>query len=331
MKVSVFVPAHITGFFSIHENIDPLKKGSCGAGILIDKGVVTTIKTKPKNSNDKKNSENHEKENHVNITINGKNDPKNETISHKTIGLMNETLPLGLNYDISINHDIQVPIGAGFGTSASCGLGTAIGLSKLLKLPLSTTEAAKFAHIAEVNLGSGLGDVLSQTSKGIVIRKFPGAPGIGKVENISKTENNNQNYDNNDNNYNNDIIKDKPFSDTYVLTKTFGEIDTSSVIKNPFYVKKINEIGMALEKKIIAEPTIENFMKCSYEFSKKTNLMNEELQNLIEELNKKTMGASMAMLGNTIFTIVKKENIDNIEDLSQFTISQIYNDGIKVI
>jgi len=72
-------------------------------------------------------------------------------------------------------------------------------------------------------------------------------------------------------------------------------------------------------------------MKCSYEFSKKTNLMNEELQNLIEELNKKTMGASMAMLGNTIFTIVKKENIDNIEDLSQFTISQIYNDGIKVI
>ena len=330
MKVSVFVPAHITGFFSIHENINPLKKGSCGAGILIDKGVVTTIKTKQKSLNDEKNSENHMKENHVNITINGKYDPKNETISHKTINLMKKSLSLELNYEISIDHDIQVPIGAGFGTSASCGLGTAIGLSKLLKLPLSTIEAAQFAHIAEVNLGSGLGDVLSQTSKGIVIRKSPGAPGIGKVENINKTENNKPSYDN-DNTNNTNILKDNPFSDTYVLTKTFGEIETSSIIQNPFYVKKINKIGMAMQEKIIANPTIENFMKCSYEFSKNTNLMNEELQSLIEELNKKTIGASMAMLGNTVFTIVKKENISDIEDLSQFTLSKIYNDGIKII
>jgi len=319
MKVSVFVPAHITGFFSIHENTDPLKKGSCGAGILIDKGVFTTIKTKAKRLNDEKSSENH-----VNITINGKNDPKNETISRKTIHLMEKALSLELSCDIFIDHDIQVPIGAGFGTSASCALGTAIGLSKLLKLPLSTTEAGQFAHIAEVNLGSGLGDVLSQTSKGIVVRKFPGAPGIGKVENITKTEISNQVS-------HEDKIENNPFSDVYVLTKTFGKIDTSSIIQNPFYAKNINKIGISMQEKIIANPTIENFMKCSYEFSKKTGLINKELQSLVEDLNKKTIWASMAMLGNTIFIIVKKENIDNIKDLSQFTISKIYNEGIKVI
>ena len=44
MTVSLFIPSHITGFFSIENNPDPLKNGSCGAGFLLDRGVKTTIK-----------------------------------------------------------------------------------------------------------------------------------------------------------------------------------------------------------------------------------------------------------------------------------------------
>ena len=44
MTISVFIPAHITGFFSIENNQDPLKNGSCGAGFLLDRGVKTTLK-----------------------------------------------------------------------------------------------------------------------------------------------------------------------------------------------------------------------------------------------------------------------------------------------
>ena len=44
MTISFFVPAHITGFFSIENNTDPLKNGSLGAGFLLDRGVKTTIK-----------------------------------------------------------------------------------------------------------------------------------------------------------------------------------------------------------------------------------------------------------------------------------------------
>ena len=35
MKSSVFVPAHITGFFTIEDHYIDLKKGSLGAGFLI--------------------------------------------------------------------------------------------------------------------------------------------------------------------------------------------------------------------------------------------------------------------------------------------------------
>ncbi|MCL2687295.1 MAG: pantoate kinase [Methanobrevibacter sp.] len=313
MKVSVFVPSHITGFFTICENKDPLKKGSCGAGLLIDKGVTTTIKILSNSSNYK---------NPINIKINGKENSKNETIINKTLELIKNKFPFEEvfetmdknDYYISIENKVDVPIGAGFGTSASCALGTAMGLGKLLNLPLEKT--AQIAHLAEISLGSGLGDVIGQTSKGVVLRKSPGAPGIGKTISISSSMKDNEKSD---------------FSDIYVLTKTLGEIDTSSIIKNPFYKKNINNMGIAMQKKIILNPSLENFMKLSYEFAKNTNLMNENLSKIIDDLKQNSIGVSMAMLGNTIFALVKEENLNKIGNLDDFLISKIYTDGIKFI
>ena len=34
---------------------------------------------------------------------------------------------------VKIDHELEVPIGAGFGTSAACALGTALALSKILE------------------------------------------------------------------------------------------------------------------------------------------------------------------------------------------------------
>ena len=43
MSNSVFVPGHITGFFTIENHEISLKNGSCGAGFLLSKGGRTTI------------------------------------------------------------------------------------------------------------------------------------------------------------------------------------------------------------------------------------------------------------------------------------------------
>ncbi|WP_225370721.1 GHMP family kinase ATP-binding protein [Methanobrevibacter arboriphilus] len=199
-----------------------------------------------------------------------KKDPKNELITLKTIEILKPHIiknsgKFELKDDLLINHEINVPVGSGFGTSASCSFGTAIGLSKIFNLNLSNNQAGQIAHLTEVELGSGLGDVLSQTSKGIMIRTSPGAPGIGKTN----------------------IIRDKNnFSDVLILTKTFGEIDTSSIIEDPKMKKNINKFGLIMQERIINNPTIENFMDCSYEFAKKTGLMNKELLKIVNELKK---------------------------------------------
>ena len=41
--MSVFVPGHITGFFTIENHDVNLKNGSCGVGFLLNKGVKTTM------------------------------------------------------------------------------------------------------------------------------------------------------------------------------------------------------------------------------------------------------------------------------------------------
>ena len=106
--ISVFVPSHITGFFSIFDNENPLLKGSLGAGVLLDKGVITEIdKIEESDSNAPSKD--------LSIIINGKNDEYNEVIIRKTIDFMDNDFnkeEIQFNLDnIVINQTIQVPIG----------------------------------------------------------------------------------------------------------------------------------------------------------------------------------------------------------------------------
>ena len=134
--ISVFVPSHITGFFSIIDNEDPLLKGSLGAGVLLDKGVITEIGECGEFS----------------ISINGKKDEYNEVIILKTIELMKKDLGFDLD-NVLIKQTIQVPIGYGFGTSAASAIGTAICINEHFDLGLSIEECGKYAHLAEVEIG----------------------------------------------------------------------------------------------------------------------------------------------------------------------------------
>lgn len=290
--ISIFVPSHITGFFSIYQKSNKLLRGSLGCGVLLDKGVKTTISQVDDEG--------------IHIQINGKEDKYNETISKKTLDIINK------NYSISkylqrnkikgllINHEIEVPIGCGFGTSGASCLGIAIGLKEILDLPIDYTRGGQFAHLSEVSLNCGLGDVIAQMSKGIVLRIKPGAPGIGEVKSFK--------------------------SDYYIVSKALGQISTSSIITDSEFVEKITDVGIDAQKKFVENPSSENFIKSSYEFSKNSGLLNSEIQDMISELNEFCIGSSMAMIGNTVFGLC-----DDISTVSKdYMISKINNRGINI-
>lgn len=268
MKSSLFVPSHITGFFQIIDHLDPLRKGSRGAGIVLDKGVLTDVFIEDGEG--------------VEVIINGELDSKLSSITFKTIDLIKERFQLD-SKKINISHEFQIPVGSGFGVSAACALGTSMGIVKALKLPLTYNKAASIAHLAEIEMKSGLGDVIAEITGGLILRLKEGAPGYGRTDKILPDLTDGDGY--------------------YIISKTLGEIETSSIIEDPYWKKKINQTGKTLLHELLEKPDIQNFFKLSRRFAEETSLMSSELKEVISILEEETLGASMAMLGNTAFAL----------------------------
>ena len=340
--ISVFVPSHITGFFSIFDNENPLLKGSLGAGVLLDKGVITEIdKIEESDSNAPSKD--------LSIIINGKNDEYNEVIIRKTIDFMDNDFnkeEIQFNLDnIVINQTIQVPIGCGFGTSAASAIGTSICINEYFNLGLSIEECGQYAHLAEVSLGTGLGDVIAELSKGIVLRTNVGAPGYGEVKSIVPHEKSGFG------------VFESLKSDFYVITKTLGEISTASIIENEKHKKVITDVGLeiqdefnrkddgiiigskfknkfnvAVDSEFNEEETIKKFMKSSLAFAKKTHLINDDLLKIVHQLQGKVLGSSMAMLGNTVFSIANEDQKLKLEAeyYNEFDFYKLETEGIQI-
>lgn len=278
MSNSVFVPGHITGFFIIEDHDITLKKGSCGAGFLMSRGVRTTI------------SDSDELEIDVN--------QGDSTVIDEVLKIME------IDTDFKVTQDIQLPIGAGFGTSAASALSLTLALNEFLDLGYSTDLCGQIAHMAEVNLGAGLGDVIAQTGHGLVLRVEPGAPGIGKIKSFEH--------------------------DVFIAWKTFGAIETSSVIQNPRHHQVISDVGLKYLEYFEEKPSLKNFLDFSNRFSNETKLMSDEVKNLVDYFNSRPdiLGSSMGMLGNTVFAFAQNEDVFKNEEVENLHIDKLNNVGI---
>ena len=277
--MSVFVPGHITGFFNIENHDSKLKNGSCGAGFLLTEGVRTTVV---------------------------ESDVFDYVVNQGDDTVINEVLSI-LNLDetgFKVIQDIRLPIGAGFGTSAASALSLSLALNEFLDLNYSMELCGQIAHMAEVNLGAGLGDVIAQTGHGLILRTKPGAPGIGEIKSFSH--------------------------DIYVAWKTFGPIETSEIIRDPKHKKIISEVGAKYLEMFEEDPTLENFLAFSLRFSEETKLMTDEVKNQIDYFNSmdNILGSSMAMLGNTVFAFAYDEDAFKNMDVEGLHIDKLNNNGI---
>ena len=183
MNKSVFVPGHITGFFNIENHDVSLKNGSCGVGFLLSKGVRTTISPADK----------------LDVDVN----QGDETVIGEVLKI------LEIDDTFKITQDIQLPIGAGFGTSAASAFSLTLAINEFLDLGYSEELCGQIAHMAEINLGAGLGDVIAQTGQGLVLRTKSGAPGIGEIKSFRH--------------------------DVFIAYKTFGSINTADIIRDPHH------------------------------------------------------------------------------------------------
>jgi len=277
LEAKAFSPGHITCFFQICDApIDPLLKGSKGAGFSIEHGIITKVQVMPSDHTS------------IEISINGKVCEARVTETVVRLALDLALQKHGQEYDVKVIQEMQIPVGAGYGASGAAALSTALALNQALNLGLTKNNSAQLAHISEVTHKTGLGDVIAQNRGGIEIRLKPGAPGYGEI----------------------DIIPSECNFD--VVCGSVGKIETKEVLSNPEKRKKINDAGDKLVKELLNEASIHKLVSLSKKFTMQTGLASPTVIRTIRTLEDSGFPyCSMVMLGQSVFCFVSEKDSKN--------------------
>lgn len=164
MRVTAYCPGHITGFFLPCMHKDPLRTGSRGAGLCIDKGVTTTLTVE-------------EGAGSMELLVDGERRDA-PVVRSALVDMMGNT---GL--DVVAESTMDLPASSGFGISAAAALSAAFAAAKVLGR--SRDEAFAAAHRAELINGTGLGDVAALTQGGMTFRRIEGLPPYGRIDRLA--------------------------------------------------------------------------------------------------------------------------------------------------
>lgn len=244
---TVFVPGHVTGFFTIEEGEDPTETGAQGGGITLDRGVRVRV----------------EEGDTTTLRFNG------DSVVVEPVERVLDAL--GVHAAVTAQSDL--PMGRGFGVSGALSLGTALAANRTFDCRLSENELVTIAHGAEVQSGTGLGDVVAQARGGVPIRLEPGGPQHNLLDGIPGA-----------------------FRIEYC---SLGERETRTELAGDH--ETLNRAGREALSRVVEEPTLSQFMYASRRFAREAELLSSEVREVIEAVIDAGGEASMAMLGDTIF------------------------------
>ena len=244
-RATAFVPGHITGFFSVQSAAKPAQSGSRGAGVTLTDGVEVTVT--PGSG----------------CRLNG------EAASITAV----DSVRSRLGVEAAVDATTPLPLGAGFGVSGALALGTALAANAVFDCGKSENELITMAHCAEVEAGTGLGDVVAQARGGLPIRIDPGSPSHGRLDGVAA----------------------RPRIE-YV---TFGELSTADVLDDD--TEALSRAGESALSHLLEWPTLDRFMSAAREFADDADLLTDDVADAIDAVDEAGGDAAMAMLGNTVF------------------------------
>ena len=301
-EAKAFSPCHITGFFQILDQPpNALYAGSRGAGVSLSRGVKTIVKVRKALKGS------------LQVKINGFASSSAEVSKHVADAFLSRFKEME-NFEIIVEHHVEVPIGAGFGTSGAAALSLAIALNNVFGLGMSKMEAAQTAHIAEIKCKTGLGTVIAETLGGVEVRVKPGAPGIGEIKNV-------------------------PVPKDYVVAcLTFGQLPTKKFLTDEEIRKRVNEFGGKLVDKLIEEPNVTNFMDFSRQFTEHIGLMTQRIRRTLNVADNANFICSMLMFGESVFTLIRQESFEQLLQIfrkyspdGEIIVSEIDFEGARLL
>lgn len=266
MKVGrAFAPANISCIFKAIIGKDAEHTGSIGLGFTLNEGVTAEVSFSEKSE----------------IFFN------NKKINLPTVADVVNRLVQIHAFGIRVVLTTSLPLGCGFGISGAAALATAYALNNLFDLKRKPIDLARIAHVAEVENGTGLGDVANQYMGGCLLKTKPSY--LFKAQRI--------------------LLDGTP-----VYCKVFSSVETQSIISDASAQKyiaeaadeAIREIELSIKNYELRKKTLfSDIIKISRQFAVQSRLLkNKEVKETISEIEKKGGFASMIMLGNAVFSSI---------------------------
>ena len=246
-----FCPGHISLTFAVWPDSDLLSMGSTGIGLVLPEGVhCAVVKEQSKIK-------------HNVVIRKGKEVEDPVTLrAVELLGFKDKGLTIYLRHDL--------PLGSGFGISGASALAACLELEKNLDL------CVKAAHQAEIELKTGLGDVVAisesirQTSfPSIIIRNTPGFN--GEIDCI-------------------------PIKEKFVVCLSGLGRNTSEIISDEGWIEIINAAALGIQFNNI---NLRSAIKIGRLFTEKAGLINDNLSQIIDKMPIGTV-SSVAHLGTSI-------------------------------
>jgi len=283
-NAKAFAPAAISSFFAIHDtqNGKPITDlehaGAIGGGFGLEFGVHTKVTAKESDQNS------------CQVYINSK-----LAADAKTTKTVVETLLAKSTekYAVKVEHQIDVPVGMGFGTSAGGALTAGLAFSKAIELPLTYNQIGRVAHVAEIQCQTGLGTVSSLTyGSGCLLVVKPGAPGICQIDRI-------------------------PITPDYKVVVGFflKRIPKEAVLGSPQRKNEINRYGKKTLQAILAKPSLQNFLDCCWNFAQKAEFATSRVRELFALAKEAgALGAAQNMIGEAVHAVVLEEKAGEVAE-----------------
>ncbi|WP_264781562.1 GHMP kinase [Haladaptatus sp. T7] len=244
-----FAPGSVTAVFAPAESGDE----SRGASMAIEDGVVASVRAADETQ----------------ILLDGEG-----TDFEPVSGVLDE---LGCTARVELEHDI--PIGCGFGASGAATLATALAANAEFGLGRSREDLVHASHVAEVNAGTGLGDVFIQTAGGALMSDGSGRRRWEPTDAIE-----------------------------YV---SFGGMATSETLGNPDLMARIGRVGGKTLDSLPREPSLERLTRDAWSFAREIELPTDTVRDTVADVETVGGAASMAMLGETVFAVGVEDVLPN--------------------
>ena len=254
-EATAFAPGHLSGFSGVHRADDPTAAGARGGGIVVSDGVRVTVRPTGGEG--------------LAVELNG------EPVE---FGAASRVLRALRVPGARVEAETSLVPGAGLGVTGAVALGTALAADAAFDRALSENELVTVAHGAEVQAGTGLGDVVSGARGGVPLRLEPGGPAHNRVDGI-------------------------PAGGRVEYLTLGGPLEVDAELPPPEESDlRSGAAGRALAA-VVSEPTLPVFMRASRRFAREVDLLTDELRETVEAVSHAGGEAAVAADGPTVFAL----------------------------